>query len=114
MLPSRQEATSQTKAGKFADSSIQLMVERMEALGASGRGLQAKLFGGANMFPSVPGNVLIRIGERNIQAVKEELAKRRIALVAEDVGGHRGRSILFTPHDGVVRVTYIHGEERVY
>ena len=39
----------------------------------------------------------MRIGPRNVEAVKNELRKNRIPLVAEDTGGSSGRTIEFDP-----------------
>lgn len=42
-------------------------------------------------------NEAMRIGPRNVEAVKQELKKYRIQLVAEDTGGKSGRTIEFNP-----------------
>ncbi len=114
MLPKQSEAKNKSNPAKFADTSIDLMLAEMEARGAFKRNIKAKLFGGANMFPNVQGKVLMNVGARNAAAVKEELTKRKIAVVAEDLGGHCGRTIVFDTRDGSVRVKTIKGENVVY
>ena len=39
----------------------------------------------------------MRIGPRNVEAVKEYLKKYSIPIVAEDTGGNSGRTIEFDP-----------------
>ncbi|MFH0772408.1 MAG: chemotaxis protein CheD [Candidatus Omnitrophota bacterium] len=114
MLPRESEAKDKSNPAKFADTAIELILEEMEKRGSLKRNIKAKIFGGANMFPSVQSVTLLNVGERNAQAVKEELEKRKIKLVAEDLGGNSGRTIYFDIQDGSVRVRTIRGEERVY
>lgn len=55
--------------------------------------MKAKIAGGAQMFTNQSGKDTIRIGPRNIDAVKEVLTEHNIPLLAEDVGGNKGRTI---------------------
>jgi len=114
MLPRQSEAKNKSNPAKFADTSIDLMLADMEKKGSFKRNIKAKVFGGANMFPKVQGEILMNVGARNAAAVKEELIKRKIAVVAEDLGGHCGRTIVFDIKDGSVRVKTIRGESVVY
>ena len=114
MLPKQSEAKNKSNPAKFADASIDLMLAEMEARGSFKRNIKAKMFGGANMFPNVQGKILMNVGARNAAAVKEELIKRKIAVVAEDVGGHCGRTIIFDTRDGSVRVKTLKGGNVIY
>ncbi|NRK74386.1 chemotaxis protein CheD, partial [Salmonella enterica subsp. enterica serovar Typhi] len=40
---------------------------------------------------------VMRIGPRNVEAVKNTLEALRIKIVSEDVGGNSGRTIEFSP-----------------
>jgi chemotaxis protein CheD len=52
----------------------------------------------------------MRIGERNIEAVKRELKRHRVKIVAQDVGGNYGRTIEFYSENGMLSVKTIgHG-----
>ena len=42
----------------------------------------------------------LNIGQRNAEKIRSILAKEKIRLVAEDVGGRAGRSVTFLPSDG--------------
>jgi len=64
------------------------------------------------MFPTVNRNSTMHIGARNIAAVKDELRKRKIRLIAEDTEGSYGRSVEFFLETGVVRTkSALHGNK---
>lgn len=112
MLPKGEKNAS--NPAKFADSAINLLMKVMQRHGSAAKDVTAKIFGGANMFPMIQGNHLGHVGLRNSIAVKETLAKKKIEIVAEDLGGHWGRTIFFDTEDGSVRVRDARGEERIY
>jgi chemotaxis protein CheD len=82
---------------KYADTGVSTLVSRMVNQGARKLSLKAKIAGGAQMFQFSSGNESMRIGPRNIEAVKKQLFALHIALVGEDVGGNSGRTIEFDP-----------------
>lgn len=84
---------------RFGDVAIMRLIERVEKLGASRKRLVAKIFGGASVVGGLRG-ALQHIGSRNIEVAREELKKHQIPIVAEDVGGSRGRTVIFQPADG--------------
>ena len=100
MLPdSTQGRTMQNKA-KYADTAIEVLLEEMTKLGAQKRRITAKIAGGAQMFNFSGNNNTMKIGERNVAAVKEELKRQGISLLAEDTGENFGRTIKFDTNDG--------------
>ena len=56
------------------------------------------------MFQFSSGNEMMRIGPRNVEAVKNQLANLHIVLVGEDVGGNSGRTIEFDPNTGILQI----------
>ncbi|MFC7372195.1 chemotaxis protein CheD [Fictibacillus iocasae] len=88
--------------GKFADTGVKLLQILLAKEGA--RSLAAKLAGGAQMFQFSGGGDLMRIGPRNVEAVKHELAKLGIPILSEDTGGSCGRTIEFDPMNGELQV----------
>ena len=114
MLPRCGQSRGPSRPGKFADSAVEVLLKTMERRGASKRHLLAKLFGGANMFPAVQSDTLVHVGQRNLEAVREDLTQRRIPIVAEETGGQMGRTILFDTQDGRVHVRGAMGSERIY
>lgn len=98
MLPDSSLAKGGTiNIAKYADTAVKELVERLVKNGARTFSLKAKLAGGAQMFQYTSSNDMMRIGPRNVEAVKKELALLRITVVAEDVGGNSGRTIEFDP-----------------
>lgn len=82
---------------KFADTGIQGLIDLLKAEGVQPFKLKAKIAGGAQMFQFSSDKDSMRIGPRNVEAVKEQLRKNNIPLVAEDTGGNSGRTIEFDP-----------------
>ncbi|MFP3720931.1 chemotaxis protein CheD, partial [Niallia circulans] len=98
MLPEASISKSGTlNKAKFADTAIVELVERLEGLGLKRSTLLAKIAGGAQMFQFTGTSDVMRIGPRNVEAVKNTLQSLRIKLVSEDVGGNSGRTIEFCP-----------------
>jgi chemotaxis protein CheD len=86
--------------GKFADTAVPTLLESVTGLGARRTRVEAVLVGGASMF-SFGGNGL-EVGQRNDAAVREELAKLRIPIVAAETGGSKGRTVRVRVETGLV------------
>jgi chemotaxis protein CheD len=98
MLPDSSLAKADTiNLAKYADTAIKELVSLLVKAGARPLSLKAKIAGGAQMFQFAGANDMMRIGPRNVEAVKKELAALKIVIVAEDVGGNNGRTIEFNP-----------------
>lgn len=98
MLPDSSLARSEKfNIAKYADTAVKELVQRLIESGARQHALKAKLAGGAQMFQFANSNDLMRIGPRNVEAVKKELARLKISIMGEDVGGNAGRTIEFNP-----------------
>ncbi len=115
VLPCIEEAHNKSHPARFTDVAIGMMIDQMQAQGAHIQDIRAKIFGGANMFPEIiSADSTMNIGKRNISAVKEELEKHNIQIVAEEVGDHIGCSVLFNTQDGSVVVKTAHNGENKY
>ena len=88
-------------AGKFADLAVPELVKQVTALGTATTSLKAVLVGGAQMF-SLGSSGAMDIGVRNDAAVRDALRKERIAVVAAEVGGSKGRTIRVIPGGSVL------------
>lgn len=98
MLPDSSLAKGGTiNIAKYADTAVKELVDRLIKNGARQYSLKAKIAGGAQMFQYTSSNDMMRIGPRNVEAVKKELSILRIGIIAEDVGGNSGRTIEFDP-----------------
>ena len=98
MLPDSSLGRSETiNIAKFADTGIEGLIDRLKAEGVQKFTLKAKIAGGAQMFQFTSDKDSMRIGPRNVEAVKLQLKKHGIRITAEDTGGNSGRTIEFDP-----------------
>lgn len=97
---------------KYANTAIPILIDKLVEIGARKFALQAKLAGGAQMFQFSSGSDLMRIGPRNVSAVKEILNGYNIPIVASDVGGNSGRTIEFDPSTGKLWIRTVNKGER--
>lgn len=104
MLPdSSLDRSDKLNEAKFADTGVYALMELLKAEGVRPMSLKAKIAGGAQMFQFGSSDT-IRIGPRNIEAVKKELKRLSIRIVAEDTGGSSGRTIEFNPETAMLSV----------
>ncbi|NMH71161.1 chemotaxis protein CheD [Bacillus sp. RO3] len=89
---------------KYADTGIDELIRLLGKRGADVRRLKCKMAGGAQMFQFQSKSDVMRIGPRNAEAVKEALKKHRVPIVAEDIGGNKGRTIEFYTSTGILQV----------
>jgi chemotaxis protein CheD len=89
-------------SARFGPIAIARTLERLLALDCSPRDIQAKLFGGAWILAAPSRNE--HIGLQNVRVARERLAEAGIPIVAEDVGGSRGRKLVFHTDTGVALV----------
>lgn len=82
---------------KYADTAIPQLISRLIDAGARPRSLQAKIAGGAQMFQFQASSDMMRIGPRNVEAIKRILILHNIKLISEEIGGNSGRTIEFDP-----------------
>jgi len=113
MLPTASGSLGGNPA-KYADTGLELLLKEIAAMGANRSRLRAKIAGGAQMF-SFPGKPpVLKIGDRNAEAVEKELKRHGIPLLVKDVGGSFGRTIHFDVGTGALRIRTInHGEKVV-
>ena len=100
MLPSSTQARNTSNVAKFADTAVERLMKDMIKLGAKKRNIVAKLAGGAQMFAFASTSDIMRIGSRNVEAVKQKLRDMNISIVAEHTGGNFGRTVEFYSGDG--------------
>ena len=84
---------------RFGNVAILRLIEKLLALGCAKQSLKAKLFGGSCVLEAFQKNAA-NLGTNNVLVARKLLAEEGIAVVAEDVGGHRGRRLVFQTDDG--------------
>lgn len=100
MLPDSTQVRQNQNRAKFADTGIDYLIEMMTRKGANRRNLTAKIAGGAQMFAFSGNSDMLRVGERNVMAVKKKLNSLGIRILAEDTGLNFGRTVEFYPDTG--------------
>lgn len=115
MLPDSTKFRNNENEAKYADTGIMKLYKCMIEKGANPRHIVAKIAGGAMMFSfsSDSANELMRIGEKNVIATKEQLKKMNIRIIAEDTGLNYGRTITFNSANGELTVKTVNRDIKV-
>lgn len=96
--------------GKFADTVIPRMIQEIEKAGGRRAGLVAKMTGGACMF----GNTgPFQIGQANANAVRDALDGAGIRILATDIGGSKGRRVVFNADNGELTIEIVGATPRI-
>ncbi len=114
MLPTKHISKKVINPYKYCDLGVPALIDKMLLVGAKTYRMEAKVFGGANMFADLLNNLGDSIGYRNIQAAKSILKEYRIPLIAEDIGENYSRSVKFDIKTGSVKVNSYKKGEMVY
>ena len=89
--------------GRFGHLAIPRLIDGMIGVGSRKPDLVAKVFGGANVIGAIAGGKN-HVGTKNVEQALAMLETEGIPVVAQDVGGSRGRKLIFNTQDGVARV----------
>lgn len=100
MLPDSREVRQNQNRAKFADTGIDWLIQLLVQSGARRSALTAKIAGGAQMFAFSSSNEMLKVGQRNVIAVKAKLNSLGIRILAEDTGLNFGRTVEFYPTNG--------------
>jgi chemotaxis protein CheD len=91
------------KGLRYGNVAIESLLQKLARAGTRVSNLRAKLFGGACVLDAMRGKEG-HLGDKNVEMARKTLAAVEIPIVASDVGGARGRKLIFHPHDGSARV----------
>ncbi len=86
-------------ANRYGNFAMEHMINQILKNGGSRENLEAKIFGGGRIIPS-----LTDIGKRNVEFVLNYLQKEGLRLISEDVGDLFPRKIVYYPVTGRVLV----------
>jgi len=111
MLPG--ESRDQTTPGKidpvlatrYGIAAMESMINDILKLGARKSQLELKLFGGGKVLAMEVN----RIGERNIEFVREFVKTEGLDAVSEDLGGPHPRKVIYFPRTGRVLMKKLRG-----
>lgn len=104
VLPSQSLSRDRTRPGRFAETAVPELLDEMQRLGADLKDITARLVGGAAMFSALIPAGTMHMGQRNVSACRLAVRKANLRLLAEAVGGERGRSLWFDVASGRVTV----------
>ncbi len=85
----------------FADTGMEILIDKMSSMGAKKKRMQVKIAGGAAMEAG-PGG--FDIGKRNYLAIKKVLWQNGMFIDAEDVGGTSPRNMYMNIANGAVTI----------
>ncbi len=88
---------------RFGNIAIKELLDQLAQLGSQKHNLLAKMFGGACVLEAFRQRQH-RLGTKNIEIAQELLKSASIPLVGHDVGGQRGRKLIFHTDDGAAWV----------
>ncbi len=111
VLP-QHDGLSDNNYAKYANTGVPLLVHELLRQGACRPRIHVKIGGGAQMSLAPGLKSTFRTGERNLEAVKEALAKEGLPLVSADVGGAKGRTVRLYMNSGRTTVKTAGDEER--
>jgi len=103
LLPScrREQPCDNQEAGKYVQCAIALMLKELNARGVLNSEVEVKLFGGSDMFDTVEGSRL-SVGRQNLEMALSVLEEASVRILTRDLGGPRGRKIIFHTQTGEV------------
>ena len=104
ILPATRDRNRSTP--QFGNVAVSALCRMMFDLGGNPRTLEAQIMGGASNHEVDDGG----LGMENIRIARAMLAKFRIPIISEDIGGQRGRKIIY--HSGT-NETVIYKVDRI-
>jgi chemotaxis protein CheD len=87
------------RSRRFGSVAIPELLEEVVRAGGRRATLQAKVFGGASQFGATAARGR-SLGAANAELAAQLLADARIPVLGGDLGGQRGRKLIFHPDDG--------------
>lgn len=102
MLPEKPPA--ETNVLRYINTAVPALLAKLAAQGSPVNKLQARIAGGANMFPALWKGER-SVGTRNIAALTQILAANHIPVMEKDIGGSAGRNLEFDLETGRISVT---------
>ncbi len=109
MLPETHLNDKGNRPGKFVDTGIQTLVEKLAEKGAVKTRLVVAYAGGSQLLKlNNPKISNIDIGKRNQEAVKKTIAKLDLTCIGMSVGGGSGRTLIFDTNSGDIYISTVH------
>jgi len=105
-------APDPAQPARYASHAIESIIKAVEKHGGRPRDLVIKMAGGAQVIQLHGKDDRLRVGERNISAVREALAAKGLRISAEHMGGSTGRTLCLHAATGQTTVRVVGGQEQ--
>lgn len=113
MLPEFPASKDDGNPAKYADTALDMLIDKLKKEGASQRRFEAKMAGGAQMFKFSNASDKMRIGARNVEAITEYLERKRIPIKGSEVGKDYGRTMEFDVTTGKATIKTVKKDDIV-
>lgn len=88
---------------RYVDSTLDYMVEKIDAMGVRLGSCEVKMFGGADVLvTSGSQSGRLSVGRQNVEEARRRLSSLGVVPKVSDVGGKYGRKLFFNSHTGEV------------
>ncbi len=94
-----------SEAARYGSFAMEQLINEILKAGGKRGNLEVKLAGGGHVL----ANMTSDIGARNIDFVRDYLAKEGLEVIGEDLGGDAPRRVVYFPGSGKVRVKKLRG-----
>lgn len=94
---------------KFVDSAIRTLWARLERRGITRYEVECKVFGGASALFAEE----MSVGRRNVETAFATLSELGLRVAASNVGGERGRKIVFATGTGEIFVKFLNNPNQI-
>jgi chemotaxis receptor (MCP) glutamine deamidase CheD len=102
-------ASDEGTSARYGAHAMEMLVTAIMKKGGDRNRLHAKVFGGGKVLNVTAAQ--LNVGERNAEFVLKYLDAEGITVVAQDLGGTRGRLVRFRPHTGQAQAKPLAGRE---
>ena len=102
LLAGRGSAPGAALDARYGEEALALMLRELAGVGVQAQQCQAKIFGGANMFPDATTPGVLHVGRRNGESARSWLRELGIAVQSESLFGCGHRQIVFDVASGDV------------
>lgn len=114
MLPnfnsSKEKSKDVAQLGKEGCWAMEFLINGVLLNGGERGNLEVKIFGGAQLIVGLAG---AEIGQKNIRFIEGYVQRESLKVVSKDLGGEFGRTILFFPKTGKVKLNRLtHNQDK--
>ena len=100
LLPGKPELGKYDDSARYGINAMELLINGIMKLGGDRKSLVAKIFGGANVIPSISEDKAV--GQRLVDFIQGVLRDEKIKIISRDYGGYDTRKIFFHSDTGDV------------